>query len=367
MADKSQTFLRYIDEFVRLSSAPTMLELNLFPNSKEISESMAMWEAYRKFLAKHCADFTDEDAFIAVGDGATPRTAALFAFLGKGGTCFAIDPLLAEGAAKMAKKMARSKDAALLGAAAETVSPASEVRRQSDHNAEFFCKLESSSRVSGSDKSFAVSQGGELRSHPWDSIRRLKVLPHRIERVRIKVRRAVVILLHCHCSLPQVMASIQCEELVGLITSPCCQWIVSQQSLHTSPPIVCYKDPCMLSSMNDVRIWAADAQHVLSVAKALCDRKEILHPTNPVVSALFRFPDTASAAREGAHVQAMVKDASQKHDAERKVGSEEEDAGEGEGVVQQRRRRPQIDQAAHAVLHAAFAENPHRSGVCVRA
>ena len=52
---------------------------------------------------------------------------------------------------------------------------------------------------------------------------------------------------------------------------------------------------------------------------------------------------------------------------ERKVGSEEEDAGEGEGVVQQRRRRPQIDQAAHAVLHAAFAENPHRSGVCLRA
>ncbi len=38
--------------------------------------------------------FTDDDAFIAVGDGATPRTAALFAFLSKAGTCFAVDPLL---------------------------------------------------------------------------------------------------------------------------------------------------------------------------------------------------------------------------------------------------------------------------------
>ena len=41
---KQQTNLRYIDEFLRLSSAPMMLELKLFPNSKEISESMAMWE-----------------------------------------------------------------------------------------------------------------------------------------------------------------------------------------------------------------------------------------------------------------------------------------------------------------------------------
>ena len=88
----------------------------------------------RQFLAKHCADFSDQDAFIAVGDGATPRTAALFAFLSKGGTCFAIDPLLQEGAAKLAKKPS--------GAGSGTVAKESEtLRQQADHNAQFFSKL----------------------------------------------------------------------------------------------------------------------------------------------------------------------------------------------------------------------------------
>jgi hypothetical protein len=52
--DKGQTYLRYIDEFMRLASAPTMLELQLFPNAKEISETMAVWEAYRKVSGAPC-------------------------------------------------------------------------------------------------------------------------------------------------------------------------------------------------------------------------------------------------------------------------------------------------------------------------
>jgi hypothetical protein len=63
---------------------------------------MAIFDAYRRFLAVsgalcrsvankstylndiflkvYCADFGENDAFICVGDGSTPRTAALFAF-----------------------------------------------------------------------------------------------------------------------------------------------------------------------------------------------------------------------------------------------------------------------------------------------
>ena len=45
-------------------------------------------------------------------------------------------------------------------------------------------------------------------------LRRLKVMPHRVERVHLKVRRAVVLLLHCHCSLEQVTAtSLICAGL----------------------------------------------------------------------------------------------------------------------------------------------------------
>jgi hypothetical protein len=67
-----------------------------------------------------------------VGDGATPRTAALFAFLSKGGTCFAVDPLLEEGAAKLAKKAG--------GAGAKST------RHLADHNVEFFSKMMSGGR-----------------------------------------------------------------------------------------------------------------------------------------------------------------------------------------------------------------------------
>jgi len=163
---KVQTYLRYIDEFVRLSSAPMMLELGLFPNAKEISETMAIWEAYRKFLSKDCADFTDEDAFIAVGDGATPRTAALFAFLSKGGTCFAIDPLLEQGAATHYKKSTAATYSSSFSK--QTASNAvTKVQQQSDHNAQFFRKLaDASPSVAGANNQSAAKKSGELDSHP---------------------------------------------------------------------------------------------------------------------------------------------------------------------------------------------------------
>jgi hypothetical protein len=206
---------------------------------------MAVWEAYRKFLAKDCAGFTDDDAFIAVGDGATPRTAALFAFLTKAGTCFAVDPLLENARFSPAAAPAtRGSEAPGSSGSSRpstdpTGAPASSgpsppgtsgvpdvarVKRQSDHNADFFSKLRTGIPATSSNtRTSAAAKGGVLEAHPWQDIRRLKVLPHRVERVRMRARRVVVLLLHCHCSLPQVMSAIECEELVGLITAPCCQ------------------------------------------------------------------------------------------------------------------------------------------------
>ena len=125
-----------------------------------------MWEAYRKFLAKDCADFGDEDAFIAVGDGATPRTAALFAFLTKRGQCVAIDPLLGEGAAKTAKKLARALTPLSAGGesrASNQTAPAS--NDFAEHNAQFFSKMLSAGAAPSarhSSKARAAAPGGEL-------------------------------------------------------------------------------------------------------------------------------------------------------------------------------------------------------------
>ena len=88
--------LRYIGEFVTLKCAPDMLALKLFPNAKEISESFGAYEAVRRHLQE--LDLKDPDVtVIAVGDGATPRTAATFA-LRSAWICHSIDPNLKGGA-----------------------------------------------------------------------------------------------------------------------------------------------------------------------------------------------------------------------------------------------------------------------------
>lgn len=82
---------RLLSEFVQLSCAPDVLRLKLFPNAKEITESMAMYSAVRKYV---CDDFrNDKIAMVSVGDGASPRTAGLFAFR-SAWNCYSIDPNL---------------------------------------------------------------------------------------------------------------------------------------------------------------------------------------------------------------------------------------------------------------------------------
>jgi hypothetical protein len=86
---------RYINEFVRLDCAPDILALKLFPNAKEITESMAAFHAVRAHIVNQCgASFDNKNiATVCIGDGHTPRTAALFAFR-TAWACYSIDPKL---------------------------------------------------------------------------------------------------------------------------------------------------------------------------------------------------------------------------------------------------------------------------------
>ena len=86
---------RYINEFVGLTCAPLLLSKSIYPNAKEITESMGMYNAVRKHIRSSIGiSFSDKDVnVIVVGDGHTPRTAALFATRSKW-TTYSIDPLL---------------------------------------------------------------------------------------------------------------------------------------------------------------------------------------------------------------------------------------------------------------------------------
>lgn len=88
----SKPSMRYLDEFVRLTCAPDLLKLKLFPNVKEISETLAAFRAIRKGLGAEAFARTDI-TFLDVGAGHTPRTAALVACMTRWKS-IAVDPEL---------------------------------------------------------------------------------------------------------------------------------------------------------------------------------------------------------------------------------------------------------------------------------
>lgn len=84
--------LDYVDMFLKWRCSRPLLEMGLFPDSKEIMESVACMEAVRTHL-KDVLSFSDVNITCAViGDGARPRTAALACFLTKWRRVISVDP-----------------------------------------------------------------------------------------------------------------------------------------------------------------------------------------------------------------------------------------------------------------------------------
>lgn len=84
--------MRYLDDFIKLTCAPDLLVLKLFPNTKEITESQAMYHLVTAELIKRGIDRRDQKVCILeIGCGVKPRTSTLFAYRSNW-TCFAIDP-----------------------------------------------------------------------------------------------------------------------------------------------------------------------------------------------------------------------------------------------------------------------------------
>ncbi|KUF99151.1 Histone-lysine N-methyltransferase [Phytophthora nicotianae] len=95
--------LRYLNEFVgKLHCAPALLQHGLFPDAKEVTESMALFNAVRRYIEpKNKGESLKEngkhDGIVVVGDGNTPRTAAMFAFRMRGWKCYSVDPAMEKG------------------------------------------------------------------------------------------------------------------------------------------------------------------------------------------------------------------------------------------------------------------------------
>lgn len=83
--------VRYVDDFFKMKCAPDLLLAKIYPNVKEVTESAGAYAAVRKHLR---LDLTDPNVTcVCVGDGATPRTGAMFAFR-SAWNVVSVDPLL---------------------------------------------------------------------------------------------------------------------------------------------------------------------------------------------------------------------------------------------------------------------------------
>ena len=73
-----QPTLRYIQEFLDLKCRDDLLKTGWYNNAKEITESMAIFNAFRKYIWKYLENLNP--LIWVIGDGVYPRTAGLFVF-----------------------------------------------------------------------------------------------------------------------------------------------------------------------------------------------------------------------------------------------------------------------------------------------
>lgn len=84
----------HVDRFLALRCAADLIAARVFPNGKEVSESMAAWWAVRKYVVPGRISEKDTNvSVVVVGDGTKPRTAALIAHMTKW-SVYSVDPLL---------------------------------------------------------------------------------------------------------------------------------------------------------------------------------------------------------------------------------------------------------------------------------
>lgn len=101
---------RHINEFFRLDCSGDLLNLRVFPNAKEITESMGAFHAVRKVIIPETGLRYDDPNTVVfvVGDGAKPRTGAMFAMRSRWNVV-SIDPTMNFGRGVMRLTVVRRK------------------------------------------------------------------------------------------------------------------------------------------------------------------------------------------------------------------------------------------------------------------
>jgi len=253
--------LDYLDRFLRWECGAALQDMALFPNAKEITESVACLQA----LDKHVEVPFGEPATICivVGDGSTPRTAALLAMRTRW-RLLSVDPALVglplpgcepSGAAEngsepvaVAKKRRQNLEAKLA--------------HQQEQEAPRRAKLrERLAKISGVSRL-------ELHARPMEEVQ-LDVGPD--------VRHVVVVLPHAHVVPAATLRSLILEPStplpsISVVQLPCCGMKRHTQICGLEPDVE-YEDKCICTPERGIRVWK-DVSSAARETKTLCYRVE---------------------------------------------------------------------------------------------
>ena len=226
-----QSHSRYVTELLKLACAPELVRLRLFPDAKELTESFAANNAARSFLYPRGAERGRVDpadaavTCVAVGDGTTPRTAALFAFLTRW-HCVAVDPEMVEWR-EWKKRRGVVDD--------------SDDDDDDDDDA----------RGGGApDDRSGVPTGA------WGGVRRLRAFRRKIQETRVECEKAILVLVHAHVSLAECLAQVKTRSgRCSAVILPCCNWYQKLRHPEGAPPIAEYDDENVASPQRTVRVF----------------------------------------------------------------------------------------------------------------
>ena len=216
---------RYVTELLKLACGPELVRLRLFPDAKELTESFAANNAARSFLYPRGAvggrvDPADAAVTcVAIGDGNTPRTAALFAFLTRW-HCVAVDPEMVEW---REWKKRRGVDDVV-------------------------------------DDDEARGETGDARDDvltgAWGGVRRLRAFRKKIQEVRVECEKAILVLVHAHVSLEECLAQVKTRSgRCSAVILPCCNWYQKLRHPEGAPPLAEYDDGNVASPQRTVRVF----------------------------------------------------------------------------------------------------------------
>eukprot|EP00928_Gymnodinium_smaydae_P082689 TRINITY_DN65997_c0_g1_i1.p1 TRINITY_DN65997_c0_g1~~TRINITY_DN65997_c0_g1_i1.p1 ORF type:complete len:546 (+),score=25.77 TRINITY_DN65997_c0_g1_i1:51-1640(+) len=217
---------RYFSRLLELDCGPDLLSKNLWPDAKEMSESFACTEAFFTFIAPKIPPISFENGVqpgsrcvLVVGDGSTPRTAALFAYQlkSRGYWCYSIDP-----------QMMLDDGSAVKDCVAGTTPP----------------------------RSVCSHQLGTA----YKNIDNLLVHRGPIEELYVNAEQVVVVLMHAHVSMTQVTNSISaaCKH-VTVIACPCCNYATVQSAFQGRAADHSGHDWGIWSDKRHVSVWCMDS------------------------------------------------------------------------------------------------------------